>query len=324
MKKKVKQLLIVLSCMVLFLACTKDFIVKDITNETVNIIAPADNLATPNNSVTFWWEELDGAEKYNLQIVKPSFSSVIQLITDTMVTSNKFTKILTPGTYQWRIKALNGGGGTVYTTRTLIIDTTSNLSFITLNPLAPIGLLTGSKVVTFSWTPHPSADFYTINILNNAGASVFSQKNITSSSYTHTFTTTTDLKYSWQVKAQNAFSFSQYNTASTFTVDVTAPSVSSFSVPIAGNTVNDTSSFSWNRVGSDTKYDSIIVSNDSAGISYITSKRVNGLNLKINQLPTTLTSPGPAVGYYWWRIISVDSVKNRSNSSSSAKFKLTH
>jgi hypothetical protein len=66
------------------------------------------------------------------------------------------------------------------------------------------------------------------------------------------------------------------------------------------------------------------VSNDSAGISYITSKRVNGLNLKINQLPTTLTSPGPAVGYYWWRIISVDSVKNRSNSSSSAKFKLTH
>jgi predicted secreted protein len=310
--------------MVLFIACTKEFIVKDIKNKTVTIIAPSDNLTTPNNSVTFWWEELEGAEKYNLQIVKPSFSSVIQLITDTTVTSNKFTKVLTPGAYQWRIKAINAGGSTVYTTRTLIIDTTSNLSFITLNPVTPIGLLTASKVVTFSWTPHPAANYYELNILNSAGASVFNENNINTSSFTHTFTTTTDLKYSWQVKAHNSFSFSQYNTASTFTVDVTAPSVSSFSVPIAGNVVNDTTSFFWNRVGSDTKYDSIIVSNDSAGISYITSKRVNGTSLKFSLLPVLLPSPGPAVGYYWWRIISVDSVKNRSNSSSSAKFKLTH
>lgn len=323
-KQKVRICIFVIFCVGLFVACTKDFIQKDIKNDLVNIIAPMDSLTTPNNTIIFWWDELEGAEKYNLQIVKPSFSSVIQLITDTTVTLNKFTKVLTPGTYQWRIKAMNGGGSTEYVTRTLVIDTTSNLSLITLNPITPIGLLSGSKAVTFSWTPHPAADFYEININDNSGTSVFTQNNIPSASFTHTFTTTTDLKYSWQVKAHNSFSFSQYNTASTFTIDVTAPSVSSFSVPIAGNTISDTLSFKWNRVGSDTKYDSIIVSNDSAGISYITSKRVNGISLKINQLPVSLPSPGPAVGFYWWRIISVDSVKNMSNSSSSAKFKLTH
>lgn len=307
--------------MVLFLACTKDFIVKDIANETVNIIAPANNLATPNNSVTFWWDELEGAEKYNLQIVKPSFNSVIQLITDTMVTSNKFTKILTPGTYQWRIKALNGGGGTVYTTRTLIIDTTSNLSFITLNPVAPIGLLTGSKVVTFSWTPHPSADFYAINILNNSGASVFTQNNITSSSFTHTFTTTTDLKYSWQVKAQNAFSFSQYNTASTFTVDVTAPVSAQITYPIINGAIisGTLDSLMWTRDPSAT-CDSVIISLDSnfaVSPNYVARTYRN--KLKLNSAGLAASQSGN--NYYWLRVISIDSVRNISSPNSKFKFK---
>ena len=78
----------------LFMACTKDFIQKDIKNDIVNIIAPVDNMNTPNNTITFWWDELEGAEKYNLQIVKPSFDSITQLIVDTNVIINKFVKVL--------------------------------------------------------------------------------------------------------------------------------------------------------------------------------------------------------------------------------------
>jgi hypothetical protein len=320
--KKIVNYLLVVSFVGILIACTKDFIVKDIKNDTVSIIAPADNLNTPNNAVTFWWDELDGAEKYNLQIVKPSFSAVIQLIVDTNITLNKFKKVLTPGTYQWRIKAINGAGSTAYTTRTLVIDTTSNLSFITLNPIAPVGLLTGNKVVTFSWTPHPSADHYEINVLNSGGTSIHTQNNITAANYTYTFTIPGDLiGYKWQVKAHNSFSFSQYNSASTFSIDITAPSVSQLNSPVNGAIKIDTSSFMWTRISSDTKYDSIIVSNDSLGNSLIGSRRVNGLNYKINLF--SLPSPGPSSGYYWWRIISVDSVKNKSAMSLPQKFTLT-
>lgn len=320
--KKIINYTITLSFIGILIACSKDFIVKDIKNETVSIIAPTDNLKTPNNAVTFWWDELEGAEKYNLQIVKPSFSAVIQLIVDTNITSNKFTKVLTPGTYQWRIKAVNGGGSTIYTTRTLVIDTTSNLSFITLNPIAPVGLLTGNKAVTFSWTPHPAANHYEINILNSGGTSIHTQNNITTANYTYSFTIAGDLiGYKWQVKAHNSFSFSQYNSASTFTIDVTAPSVSQLNSPINGVTKIDTSSFYWTRISSsDTKYDSIIVSNDSLGNSLIGSRRVNAQKYTISSF--SLPSPGPSSGYYWWRIISVDSVKNKSATSLPAKFKL--
>lgn len=307
--------------MILLIACTKDFIVKDINNETVNIIAPADNLNTPNNSVTFWWDELEGAEKYNLQIVKPSFSSVIQLITDTTVTSNKFTKVLTPGIYQWRIKAINGGGSTAYTTRTLVIDTTSNLSLITLNPVSPIGLLTGSKVVTFSWTPHPAADFYEINILNNLGTSVFTQNNIPSTSFTYTFTTTTDLKYSWQVKAHNSFSFSQYNSASTFTIDVTAPVSALITHPNNGASVNGSAdSLVWSRDVSAT-CDSVIISLDSNFMvtpNYVA--RTYSTKLKLNTVGLSSSQAGN--NYYWLRVISMDSVRNVASPNSKFKFKV--
>jgi hypothetical protein len=321
MKKKNKQVLIIISCMVLFIACTKEFIVKDIKNKTVTIIAPSDNLTTPNNSVTFWWEELEGAEKYNLQIVKPSFSSVIQLITDTTVTSNKFTKVLTPGAYQWRIKAINAGGSTVYTTRTLIIDTTSNLSFITLNPVTPIGLLTASKVVTFSWTPHPAANYYELNILNSSGASVFTENNINTSSFTHTFTTTTDLKYSWQVKAHNSFSFSQYNTASTFTVDVTAPVSAQITHPsVNGATISGTlDSLMWTRDPSAT-CDSVVISLDSNfAVSPNYAARTYRNKLKLNSIGLSASQSGN--NYYWLRVISIDSVRNFSSPNSKFKFK---
>lgn len=321
MSKYLKNNLMAICTMLVMLACTKDFIEKDIKNETINIIAPADNLSTPNNSVTFWWDAVEGAEKYNLQIVKPSFSSVIQLITDTMVTSNKFTKVLTPGTYQWRIKAINGGGSTAYFTRTLVIDTTSNLSLITLNPIAPIGLLTGNKVIQFSWSPHTAADYYEINILNNSGVSVFNQSNIVASSFTYTFTTITDLKYSWQVKAHNSFSFSQYNTPSTFTVDVTAPVSALITHPSTyGATISTTlDSLMWTRDAS-AACDSVIISLDSnfaVSPNYVARTYRNKLKLNALGLPASQSGNN----YYWLRVISIDSARNVASPNSKFKFK---
>jgi len=323
MKNKKIVTIALFSILIFMLSCTKDFIVKDIKNESLTINSPTDNLKTPINNVTFWWDELDGAEKYNIQIVKPNFSSMIQLIVDTTVTSTKFNKTLSPGIYQWRIKAINAGGSTAYFTRSLTIDTTSNLSLLTVNPISPINYLTSNKIINFSWSPLTAADYYEIKILNATDGIVYNQSNIVGSSFTYTFTTNTDLlNYKWQVKAHNDFSFSQYNSPNTFSIDITSPVVSQIISPVNGVSRQDSVYFKWNRVSTDTKYDSIIVSLDSLGSSHISSRRVNDTRLQINQLAPSLSVPGPTSGYYWWRIISVDSVKNKSNSSTSAKFKL--
>ena len=156
--KPYKFILVLFIMMIGFSACQKDIIVKDIENETVTALSPPDGYNTPNNSITFWWETIDGAEKYNIQIVSPSFSNIQQLITDSSVTTDKFTKVLTPGTYQWRVRATNNGGNTAWTTRTLTIDTSSNLTYSAVILLSPIdSFYTNATSTALSWSPVSNA-----------------------------------------------------------------------------------------------------------------------------------------------------------------------
>lgn len=325
MKNSFKYSVTFLLIMLLAVACKKDFITKDIKNETVNIIAPADNLVTPNNTITFWWDEVDGAEYYNLQIVKPNFNAIQQLIVDTNVAGTKFIQTFTPGTYQWRIKAINNAGSTAFFTRTLIIDTTSNLANVTVASLSPNNnYLTGNKSFTFSWSALNAASYYQLEVKDVAGNIIINPSNISTTSYTHTFTNSTDVVYTWRIKAYNSFSNSSYNTARTFTIDVTAPSPSSPINPLYGTSVsavNDT--LKWTRANSDTQSDSIVVSLDSNFTTYLTRAKVYDTKLKISSLSPQLSYPSPGGNnYYWWRIISIDSVRNISSPSNRYKFKL--
>lgn len=298
-------------------SCTKDFIVKDIKNELVTIIAPVNNLTTSNNAITFWWEELDGAEKYTVQIVKPTFAAVQQLVVDTNVVGDKFNYSLTPGSYQWRIKATNAGGSTQWKTYNLTIDTTSNLSGQLVVPSTPVnGFLTGNKTVGFSWASLTSADNYQVQILNSSSTIV---KDTTTANNTFTTTLSTGGTYTWKIRAMNGFSISQYNTPLTFTIDITPPSVSVLSSPAHGASVKDTTSLKWTRTSTDTKYDSLYVSADSSFSAIISTAKIYATSVKINTL-----SPGIPVSssYYWWRLKSIDSVGNKSGYSTQLKFKL--
>jgi hypothetical protein len=315
MKPKNKLLLCVIA--ICAFACTKDFIVKDIKNDNIVVLAPGNNLSTPNNSVTFWWEKLDGAEKYSLQIVKPNFASVQQLIVDTNVTGDKFSCTLTPGTYQWRIKGVNNGGSTQYTIFNLIIDTTSNLSSQLVIPIAPVNnYLTGNKTISFSWYNIASANNYQIQILNSSNAIV--KDTTTTNTGISTFLSSGGI-YTWKVRALNAFSISQYNSPLTFTIDLIAPPVSIINSPAHGASVKDTTDLKWTRSSSDTRYDSIYISIDSAFTSIISSMKIYSTKIKINALSPVIPVSST---YYWWRVKSVDSVGNKSGYSNQLKFKL--
>ncbi|MBL7893848.1 MAG: hypothetical protein JNK50_01050 [Bacteroidia bacterium] len=314
--KPLKHFSILIICLVI-LSCTKDFIVKDIKNEVVSILAPGNNLVTSSNSITFWWEELEGAENYNIQIVKPSFASVLQLIVDTNITGDKFNYTLNPGVYQWRIKAKNAGGSTAYTTYNLTIDTTSNLSNQLVSTIAPINnLLTSNTSVSFSWNNLSAASQYQIQILNSVSTII---KDTTTTNSNYFWSNTSGGAFTWKVRALNGFSISQYNTPLSFTIDITPPIASVLSSPTHGSFVKDTIDLKWTRSTMDTKYDSLYVSIDSSFNSIISSARVYSTKLKINALSPNIPV---SANYYWWRVRSIDSVGNKSGFSNQLKFKL--
>lgn len=316
MKKRIAlQLAIPLA--LLIGSCTKDFVVKNISNDAVTILAPANNLNTPNNAITFWWEELDGAEKYNLQIVKPSFAAVQQLIVDTNVTGTKFNYTLQPGTYQWRIKGVNNGGSSKYVVYNLTIDTTSNLSSQLVIPIGPIdNFLTGNKTIAFSWNTLASAINYQIQILNSSNTII---KDTTTINNNYTCTINTGGTYTWKLRANNNFSISQFNTALTFTIDVTAPGISVLNSPLNGAFVKDTTELKWTRSSADTRYDSLYVSIDSSFTSIISSGKIYNTKIKISTLSPTLPI---STAYYWWKVKAIDSVGNKAGFSNQLKFKL--
>lgn len=321
--------IIYISVAIILFACQKDFVVKDIKDKTLTVNAPANNTTTSSNSITFWWELLDGAEKYNIQIVKPNFNAIQQLITDTNTTSNKLTLSLNPGTYQWRIKGVNNGGSTAYQTFNLVIDSTTNLSNQLVVPISPAqGLVTKQKVILFSWNALNAATSYSIEIsLNNAVVN-YSLTNATNYSYTLAPSTAANYTVSWRVKALNSTSISQYNIPVTFTLDLLPPSgVSIPSSPTASTVVKDTTFLKWNiSAPLERQYDSLFVYADNAYTSLVRTTTVTANQIRINAISPS--SPLPAGTStitaipYWWRLKSVDAVGNTSGFSSALNFQL--
>jgi hypothetical protein len=273
------------------------------------LLAPANNAVTTSNVITFWWEALEGTEKYNVQVVKPNFASISTIIADTSIVGTKLNVTLQPGAYQWRIRATNSKGSSDYQVFNLTVDTTSNLTGQLVSNIAPIkGLLTGNRTVTFSWNSINSATLYQIIILNASSTTV--KDTLTNqTSYTFTFPNTST-SYSWRVRAQNNFSISQYNAVSSLTLDVTPPVVSTLGLPAYGATLSATSGIlSWSRIGSDTKSDSIILANDTNFTSIFSRTRSYQQSIAITALNS---APSSTTQVYWLRLRSIDSVGNVS------------
>lgn len=325
MKKIVAFIMITLFT---FSSCKKDFVEEDITKKTLIVNSPSDNLVTSVNTVNFWWEPVNGAEKYNIQVVKPDFTNVAQLITDTNVVGTKLNLSLNPGTYQWRIRAFNNGGSTEYQTYNLKIDSTNNLTNQTVIPIAPLnGFVTGNKTITFSWNPLSSATSYSVEISKNG--TIINYTNTSSTSYVYTYTLTSAANYtcSWRVRALNGGSISQYNSSQTFTIDLLPPSVvSTPTSPTSNPVIKDTTELRWNRGASDTQYDSLFLYSDAAYTNLVRTTTVSVNKIKVNTISPGNPLPAGTTSVtaipYWWRLKSVDNVGNTTGFSNALNFQL--
>lgn len=300
--------LFVLGAIALFFASCHSILLKDIQNDKVTLLAPGDSVSTKVSTVTFWWEVLDGADSYRLQIVSPSFDGVQQFIIDTLVASDKFTMQLNPGVYQWRLRGESSAYQSKYVVRTLTIDTTTDLSVQTLILVSPAdNYHTSQSTIHFQWTPFSYADDYRFEIASPDfnGATLVSV-NVTADTFSYSLP---DGQYQWRVRAQNATTNTQFSTRS-FIIDTSAPTAPALVSPLSGTTVTDTISMHWTRDAS-SKFDSVFVYGDSL---------VNPAIYYSTSLVDSFRYINSTSGTYYWRVRSVDSSGNVSPYSNLWKF----
>ena len=103
---RTKYLLIIITNLFLIVSC-EEILEKPLDEKKVVLLAPRDHLVTTDSVQLFYWQEMEGALRYQLEIVSPDFNSIERLIEDTTISKLQFQKKLLPGKYQWRVKAKN-------------------------------------------------------------------------------------------------------------------------------------------------------------------------------------------------------------------------
>src|SRR5579863_6157518 len=106
-KSSFLYLLLTLLTGMTWLSSCDDIIEPSISKGQVQLEAPVNQYTSTSYTINFWWDQLDHALSYHLQVVTPNFAAPGSLVLDTIVTSYKFTFTLSPGNYQWRVMAEN-------------------------------------------------------------------------------------------------------------------------------------------------------------------------------------------------------------------------
>lgn len=304
--KAVKFLAALLSLMIL--SCSEIINEKDISNQSVALVAPVNNAQFTTTGVTFTWNTVENATKYQLQIAKPSFTSPLQIVLDTLVTNTSFVHQLTLGQYEWRVKALNGSSNTPYSARTITVASNDDFQSNTVSLIAPSNnLITNTATQSLSWQAVIGATSYQLQIFDSSNTIVLDQ-NTSSTAYNYTFA---EGSYQWKVRATNGTNNTLYS-ARSILVDITAPNTPTLSTPSDASSASSTSvSFSWSRtpISGSTEKDSIYVYTNSS-LTTLQSK-----DLATSPYAKTLTS-----GTYYWRIKGFDSAGNIGTVSNTFSF----
>ena len=297
--------------MLVILTGCNAFFEANITNQSVTLLAPTSGVKTEIATQTFLWEQIDGASDYRLQIVSPSFDSIRVMVLDTIISTDKFSYVLFPSVFEWRVRAQNSVYQSSWALGKLQIYSTTDLTGQKVNLLSP-GTITNSNTVNFQWDILYNANHYTLVVYKDLwqGSPALNPTVVDTTFLTSTLT---DGNYLWGVKAQNSTSETLYSQKSLI-VDSTPPTQPVLSAPSNGSVgTSKTISFTWNS------------SDLTSGISQDTLKVFSDINLStlVKSVATAsksaqITFTNPAV--YYWTVRSVDKAGNVSLTSNAFGF----
>lgn len=311
MKTRIYFFLMSLLCL-LIIGCD-DIIEQDITDKTVELRSPANGLQASQNLHQFSWAELDGATNYRLQIVSPSFDSIVHLIVDTDLETTIQEITLNPGVYQWMVIGENFG---YETANNQIFDLTitgdsslnlANRSVILLNPAS--NFITNETSVDFSWEGLSNADSYTFQIASpdfSQPSFIITNEIIEGTTFSGVFTTG---DYQWRVRGENENSTGLW-TERSFQIDTAIPNAPQLQSPDDGELVSLPFLLEWTS-DVNSFMDSLYVYQDSL---------VTAPVLAISTSDTEYLFNNTASMQYFWRVRTIDAAGNKSGYSELRKF----
>lgn len=197
---------------------------KDIEDGIVQLNSPSDSLRTGVYYQTFYWEKMDGASSYRIQISAGNFTDSMNLVTDSTTTSTQYSISLGKGTYQWRVGGVNNGYTSQFSPyRTLIIDSTGEIGAQVIQLLNPSTNPTNETTIIFTWKVLPQANSYTFK-LDSSTVNVITQGGILQTSFSRKFSK--DGTYQWSVQGVDAKGRTTAFSNSNLITDYTKPAVS--------------------------------------------------------------------------------------------------
>ncbi len=304
----------VLIILAIFLFSCEDIIEEDISKKGVNVLSPPDQFNPETSTVNFFWDYLEGADDYQIEVVRGRFDSVTSFVVDTFVQINQFTFNFNPGEYEWSLRALNSVSSTAYIVRSFRIDSSSNLAFSSVNLVFPAKEVYRDSSLTLRWDKVFSATSYEAQIVNSAnGNIVFQDTTSTNSVSTGDILSSND--YEWRVKALNAQSETDF-ASSTFSIDLLAPGAPSLQSPADGLTpaIGPEITFTWQKgrdANDNWEYDRLYIYEGSL------SATPRQYDVMTESFTDTAFNAGST---YFWRVKSFDVVDNESEFSTNRSF----
>jgi hypothetical protein len=309
---KIKALVYLL-VVLMMASCGNEIIDANLDKKTVNIITPSPGYFSSTPRINFTWEPVNGATKYHIQVVKPSFAAIQQILLDSMVTKNNFNYLFSFGKYEWKLTAMNGSSNSADSYATFSVDSGLDLSKKKVLLKYPkCDSISNTSKIVFQWLPIDNALRYTLEIFQVGGSLVDSKSNITTPSYTYTFAAPG--AYQWRVLAQNDVMSSMYPQFYNITIDNSTPLPSTPTPPVYDDAASNPVVLKWTRDKSAIG-DSLFI---SLGDSTFKTTVVNDY---VSQAQT-YSYTGTIGKTYFWRLKSKNSANTTSGYSAVSKFKI--
>ena len=279
------------------------FFEDDISNRTVELVSPADKVETDIVSQTFYWNAMEGASSYRLQIVTPSFDIAENLLLDTLVTDNKYAYTLFPAEFEWRVRAENSVYQTGWTSSHLTIYRSDDLTRQRVQISSPHdAYITNKADISYVWDALYNADNYQVAVYKGSweGETMVAPVKVDGTNYEGTLAEGT---FYWGVQAQNQTSETSY-TIQSLVIDQTPPNAPVLTLPENNSTVTSTTvQFAWNSSdsGSGIAQDTVKVYADKNLTTLIKAVASSDRQAEINLTDRTT---------YYWTALSVDKAGN--------------
>lgn len=299
------------------LSSCKEFIEPAIDKKKVTLNAPANQYQSTSYALSFWWDGVEDALSYRLQVVTPKFDSIGGLLIDTLIKSTKFSLTMEPGDYEWRVRAENGSSQTGYSTPGSFTVLPGSLTDQTLLLSSPgNNSLTSLTSVIFKWGSLYKATKYRFQIDSNNFAdenTLIKDQVIPGQQFSFKFPK--DQIYQWRVRAENETEQSKWSAINIITYDATPPSKVILTLPENNAQVTKPVALSWTTVASAVNYKLYVYKNDqTTPLNSTFPLLLNVTNYSFNT--------GNAGDRAYWKVTAVDAAGNESQPSDLRSFVL--